>query len=210
MKGVIDDTMSVLDKSLLRMASLTEDLIDKVEVFTFEEGEKHIEDLKQESSEIEIESRDMEALCLRIILRRHPVARDLRRVTAVNRIVSDLDRIGNNAYDLAEVCSFVEENGILEDVGIRRMIAVVKKMLSMSIDSYLSSDIQKSFDVINSDDELDNLFIRAKDNLAKAIKNGENGAEFAPDALLAAKYLERMGDHAVNIARQIIWAQTGD
>ena len=122
----------------------------------------------------------------------------------------DLDRIGNNAYDLAEVCSFVEENGILEDVGIRRMIAVVKKMLSMSIDSYLSSDIQKSFDVINSDDELDNLFIRAKDNLAKAIKNGENGAEFAPDALLAAKYLERMGDHAVNIARQIIWAQTGD
>ena len=89
------------------------------------------------------------------------------------------------------------------------MIGNVRKMLKMSIDSYLSSDVSKSQEVVDADDVLDKLFVKAKDELTDSIKRGAEGVEFAPDVLLAAKYLERMGDHAVNIARQIIWAETG-
>ena len=209
MKGIIDDTMSQMDKSLLRMASMVEDLLNKVEAHALDKKDSKLDELKVESTDIEIESRDMEALCLRIILRRHPVAKDLRKVTAATHIVNDLERIGNNAFDLAEVCSFVDEKGVLEDAGIRLMIGNVRKMLKMSIDSYLSSDVSKSQEVVDADDVLDKRFVKAKDELTDSIKRGAEGVEFAPDVLLATKYLERMGDHAVNIARQIIWAETG-
>ena len=154
--------------------------------------------------------REIESFCMRLLLRRHPVARDLRSVSATLRIINDLERIGNNAQDLAEVMNYVVNRNILNDIEIPAMIDEVLKMLKTSIDAYIRLDEKRANEVIKEDDVLDSLFVKAKEGLVDMIKTSVDGIEEAPDALLAAKYLERMGDHCVNLSKQLIWSISGD
>lgn len=205
----IDDQIASLNRDVVKMASLCERALVLVKEGVDNE-KAELKSVQVLSDEIEKAEREIESFCMRLLLRRHPVARDLRSVSATLRIINDLERIGNNAQDLAEVMNYVVNRNILNDIEIPAMIDEVLKMLKTSIDAYIRLDEKRANEVIKEDDVLDSLFVKAKEGLVDMIKTSVDGIEEAPDALLAAKYLERMGDHCVNLSKQLIWSISGD
>ncbi len=205
----IDEEIASLKRDIVKMASLCEKALYGVSSLIDGEG-KDIRDIQTLSDQIEKSEREIEQECMRVLLRRHPVAKDLRSVSASLRIITDLERIGNNSLDLAEAINYCENRDILHKIGLPKMIEEVSKMLSSSIDAFVMRNEEKANNVIKEDDVLDSLFVSAKEQLIRMIKTSVDGIEEAPDALLAAKYLERMGDHCVNLSRQLIWSVSGD
>ena len=186
----IDEEIASLKRDIVKMASLCEKALYGVSSLV-ERGGKDIRDIQDLSDQVEKSQREIEQECMRILLRKHPVAKDLRSVSASLRIITDLERIGNNSLDLAEAITYCENREILQQIGLMR-------------------NEEKAELVIKEDDALDSLFVSAKEGLIKMIKTSVDGIEEAPDALLAAKYLERMGDHCVNLSKQLIWSVSGD
>ena len=209
MNSNIDEQIACLAKDVIKMASLCEMSLDSVEKL-IRDGSGKLSDIEALGENIEKASKDIGQYCMMMLLRRHPVAKDLRSVSAALRIVNDLERIGNNSYDLAEVLSYVQHRQVIENASICHMIRMVSTMLSSSIDAYVHADKEKAQAVIVSDDLLDNAFLEAKARLVDMIREGAQGDEDVPDVLLAAKYLERMGDHAVNLSKQLLWSISGD
>lgn len=205
----IDEQIANLTKDVVKMASLCERALDLVGKL-IRDGSGSLHEIEAVGESIEKASKDIGQYCMLMLLRRHPVARDLRCVSSALRIVNDLERIGNNSYDLAEVLSYVRHRSVIENASICSMIGMVSDMLSASIDAYVDADGVKAQKVIDSDDILDNAFLEAKSRLVDMIRNGAEGDEDVPDVLLAAKYLERMGDHAVNLSKQLLWSISGD
>lgn len=209
MNSNIDEQIACLTNDVIKMASLCERSLDLVGRL-INDGFGNLADIETIGENIEKASKDIGQYCMMMLLRRHPVARDLRSVSSALRIVNDLERIGNNCYDLAEVLSYVQHRQVIENAEIGSMIKMVSTMLSSSIDAYVHCDEIKAQAVIDSDDLLDNAFLDAKARLVEMIRKSAEGDEDVPDVLLAAKYLERMGDHAVNLSKQLLWSISGD
>ena len=205
----IDEEIASLKRDIVKMASLCEKALFAVSSLV-ENSDSDIRMIQELSDQVEKSQREIEQECMRILLRQHPVAKDLRSVSAALRIITDLERIGNNSYDLAEVITYCGNRDILLKIGLPKMIEEVSKMLTDSIDAFVMRNEEKAERVIKEDDVLDSLFVSAKEELVKMIKTSFDGIEEAPDALLAAKYLERMGDHCVNLSKQLIWSISGD
>ena len=161
------------------------------------------------ASNIKARSRDIESECLKVLLRHHPVARDLRVISAATKISTDLERIGDNGGDISEIIPFVADSSFFTELGLIKMGEDVKKMVSGAVDAFVSGDIEKAKSIIISDDIVDNAFISAKAKISEIIKKGEKNADEAPDLLMIAKYFERMGDHAVSLARYVGWSVEG-
>ena len=189
----IDEEIASLKRDIVKMASLCEKALYGVSSLV-ERGGKDIRDIQDLSDQVEKSQREI----------------DLRSVSASLRIITDLERIGNNSLDLAEAITYCENREILQQIGLPKMIEEVSKMLTESIDAFVMRNEEKAELVIKEDDALDSLFVSAKEGLIKMIKTSVDGIEEAPDALLAAKYLERMGDHCVNLSKQLIWSVSGD
>ena len=205
----IDEEIASLKTDIVRMASLCEKALYFVSSLV-DGKERDLRDIQELSDQIEKSEREIEQECMRILLRRHPVAKDLRSVSAALRIINDLERIGNNSLDLAEAINYCENRDILQEIELPKMIEEVSKMLTDATDAFVMRNEEKAEAVIREDDVLDALFVTAKEGLIRMIKSSVDGIEEAPDALLAAKYLERMGDHCVNLSRQLIWSVSGD
>ena len=205
----IDEEIASLKRDIVKMASLCEKALYALSSLVEGEGDD-IRDIQKLSDQIEKSQREIEQECMRILLRKHPVAKDLRSVSAALRIITDLERIGNNSFDLAEAITYCGNREILIKIGLSKMIEQVSRMLTESIDAFVMRNEEKAESVIAEDDVLDSLFVSAMEELVKMIKTSFDGIEEAPDALLAAKYLERMGDHCVNLSKQLIWSISGD
>ena len=190
----IDEEIASLKRDIVKMASLCEKALYALSSLVEGEGDD-IRDIQKLSDQIEKSQREIEQECMRILLRKHPVAKDLRSVSAALRIITDLERIGNNSFDLAEAITYCGNREILIKIGLSKMIEQVSRMLTESIDAFVMRNEEK---------------VSAKEELVKMIKTSFDGIEEAPDALLAAKYLERMGDHCVNLSKQLIWSISGD
>jgi phosphate transport system protein len=161
--------------------------------------------------EIDQKMKEIETLCLRLLLSQQPVARDLRLISASLKMVGDLERIGDQAADIAEiVAGCTDQDGApLKLAAIPPMGIDVLKMLAQSIDAFVRKDLKLAQIVIDSDDDVDFLFRSAKRELVKTIRNTESDAECIINSIMIAKYLERIGDHALNVARWAIFAETG-
>ncbi len=161
--------------------------------------------------EIDQKMKEIETLCLRLLLSQQPVARDLRLISASLKMVGDLERIGDQAADIAEiVAGCTDQDGApLKLAAIPPMGIDVLKMLAQSIDAFVRKDLKLAQIVIDSDDDVDFLFRSAKRELVKTIRNTESDAECIINSIMIAKYLERIGDHALNVARWTIFAETG-
>ncbi|HIV99305.1 MAG TPA: hypothetical protein IAB12_05980 [Candidatus Ornithospirochaeta avicola] len=194
-----------LNMEIIKLGSLCEKSIKTVRNYITEKRDVKAE-LEAITEEIEHQGKEISQASIMILLRRHPVAKDLRSVSAALKIVNDLERIGNNSYDLAEVISYVEHSSVIMKADIVLMINLVLNMLTKSVDAFVNADKALAEEVIKSDDELDLAFIKAKEALVNIIRLSEEGSEDVPDVLLAAKYLERMGDHTVYMSRQLIWS----
>ncbi len=160
--------------------------------------------------EIDQKERDIEALCLKLLLQQQPVASDLRLISSALKMITDMERIGDQAEDIAEISVYLSDKIFIKKLEhIPMMAEATKKMLSDSIDAFVKRDIDLARQVILADDFVDDLFTTVKNDLIEMIGKDKEYGEQAIDLIMIAKYLERIGDHAVNIAERVVFAITG-
>lgn len=161
-------------------------------------------------AEIDRQEREIESLCMRLLLRQQPVARDLRAVSSALKMIGDMERIGDQAADIAEISRHLGPGCPLPgQLHIREMAQAAAAMVDGSVEAFVKKDLQAAQNVIQYDDIVDELFIRVKDELTDLIRQDAAGAGEALELLMAAKYLERIGDHAVNLAERVTYSITG-
>ncbi len=209
MRNRFDEQLSQLNTELITMGALCEEAISGAAKYLIDNDSALKEKVIDTDKQIDRKERDIENLCLRLILHQQPVATDLRLISAALKMISDMERIGDQASDIAEIVKFVNKTNLRENVHIGDMACATIKMVTDSIDSFVKRDMDIAQSVILHDDTVDNLFLKIKGELISAIKDGTGDAEALIDLLMIAKYFERIGDHAENIAEWVIYSITG-
>lgn len=209
MRNRFDEQLSQLNTELITMGALCEEAISGAAKYLIDNDSVLKEKVIDTDKQIDRKERDIENLCLRLILHQQPVATDLRLISAALKMISDMERIGDQASDIAEIVKFVNKTNLRENVHIGDMARATIKMVTDSIDSFVKRDMDIAQSVILHDDTVDNLFLKIKGELISAIKDGTGDAEALIDLLMIAKYFERIGDHAENIAEWVIYSITG-
>ena len=146
---------------------------------------------------------------MKLLLQQQPVARDLRVISSALKMISDMERIGDQASDIAEIAKFIKNSDVKSRIHIKDMAQSAIKMVTDSVESFVKKDLELARAVIQYDDRVDNLFDCVKDELVRLISEDRANGEFCIDLLMIAKYLERIGDHAVNIAEWVEYSITG-
>ena len=158
--------------------------------------------------EIDAKEREIETQCMSLLLHQHPVARDLRQISSALKMVSDMERIGDQAADIVEIVRNMKEGEIPNSGNLRSMSEFAAGMVTASINSFVSRDLELAKKVI-LDDVVDSYFDKIKTELIESLGAGERDGEFLLDILMIAKYIERVGDHATNIAEWVVYSITG-
>lgn len=210
MRKQFDEQLKELNLEMVRMGGAVENAINAaINGLVRRDGELNKRAIEADSSIDEME-KQIESRCLRIILQQQPVATDLRKVSAALKMITDMERIGDHAVDISEIALFLDEGIRKPDLAdIPKMAEEAVKMLTDSINAYVYSDKELAEKVIESDDIVDEHFIRIKKELTEMIVSDKSTANNALDLLMIAKYLERIGDHATNIAEWVVFSVTG-
>lgn len=159
---------------------------------------------------IDRQERNIEHLCLKLLLEQQPVAGDLRIISSALKMITDMERIGDHAADISELTILMAKESYIKHLEhIQLMAEISMTMLSESLDAYVEKDLKKAEAVIKRDDEVDDLFDKVKNELINIIHENVNDGEQAANLLMAAKYMERIGDHATNISEWVIFSITG-
>lgn len=210
MRKTYDEELKNLNESIIEMGILCEKIMTKA-IFSID---NYSEILKTEvyglEEEIDRAEHEIENLILRIILRNQPVASDLRKISAGLKIITDMERIGDMARDIVDISKFLPKDidgTILKE--LRKMSEFAKKMVETSIDAYVLSEIKIAEKVILDDDVVDNYFVEIRDMLVEIIRTKQHRAAAAIDVIMVAKYIERIADHATNIATWVTFVVTG-
>lgn len=198
-----------LNTELIAMGALCEDAIDCAVKYLLENDKKMKENASEIEKQIDRKERDIETICLRILLQQQPVAADLRTVSSALKMISDMERIGDQAYDISEIAEYVVGKGITNEVHMADMADTAAKMVTLSVESFVKKDISLAQSAIALDNKVDELFLTVKSELTEAVRQGSDNGEALVDLLMIAKYFERIGDHAENIAEWVIYAVTG-
>ena len=201
-----------LHVQLITLGSLCEKAITfSAKAIQSQGGEKEglVRQVFETDKEIDAKEREIENLCLSLLLHQHPVARDLREISAALKMVSDMERIGDQAADIADLALYTENHTEILTDDIAKMADATVRMVTESIDAFVKSDLELSRTVIDSDDEVDQAFNATKEKLADLIFGDRMNAKTGLDLLMTAKYFERIGDHAVNIAEWVEYSITG-
>lgn len=199
-----------INNKLIEMGLLLENAIENSMLALKQDNPKLLETGEQIEHEINSMEKEIEALCLNVILRQQPVASDFHRVSAVLKMITDMERIGDIAEDITIHSVMLKEskNSVIADEAVK-MGRVAVSMLKKSINSYVVGDVELALNSCREDDVIDSLFDTVMKQLVEMIKTDAKGADEAPDLLMIAKYFERMGDHTVNIAEWVVYAFTG-
>jgi len=210
MRTRFDEQLTMLNNSLIEMGALIENAIAlAAKALTERDAElaRKTIDCDKEINDIE---KNIERLCLKLILHQHPVASDLRLISTALKMITDMERIGDHATDISEITIFLSKaEYVIELKNIPQMAKETIKMVSDSIDAYVKKDLALAQSVITHDDIVDELFCKVRADLLALICEDVNNGELAMDFLMIAKYFERIGDHAVNIAEWVIFSITG-
>lgn len=210
MRNRFDRQLEQLNNELIQMGSMIEHAIEMaVSALVNQDTEKAKEAMAYDV-EIDRQERDIESLCMKLLLQQQPVARDLRLISAALKMITDMERIGDHAGDISEMTLLMSGAPyIISPEEIQGMAKETTDMVIKSIDAFVKRDMELAKKVIAQDDVVDDLFMKVKQDLIQMInKSAENG-EQAADILMVAKYFERIGDHATNIAEWVIYSITG-
>jgi len=214
MRRQFEQEMEQLHTNLIEMGAMCEHAIDEAQRVLLENDAEAAEALMLGDNEIDNKEKEIEHQCLKLMLRQQPVASDLRRISVAMKIITDMERIGDQAADIAEI---VKTGNILsgeaEEIRLRDMAEATKHMVTVSIDAFVKEDKEKATDVIHYDDVVDRLFDETREALIRRISANTYGGWDASqilDLLMVAKYYERIGDHATNIAEWVIFGITGE
>lgn len=221
MRSRFDEQLSLINKEMIEMGALCEEAISyAVEaLFTDEEQEvlpgeesrgELLERVKQLEQEIDHKERSVESACLKVLLLQQPVAGDLRQVSAALKMITDMERIGDQAEDIAEIIPYLKGNMEIEEAEIRKMATEVRHMVKASVDAYVQADRERAHYVMEKDDVVDECFARMKTLLIDRISKAPEDGEYAMDLMMVCKYFERIGDHAVNVAEWVVFSITGE
>ncbi|MDD6273580.1 MAG: phosphate signaling complex protein PhoU [Clostridiaceae bacterium] len=209
MRSKFDEQLEYLNVELIKMGALCEEAISSAIKALLDDDREMSRKAHDTDREIDQKERDIEALCLKLLLQQQPVARDLRVISSALKMISDMERIGDQAADIAEITSFIIGSNAQGRIHLRDMALAAINMVTESIDSFVEKDMALAEHVIQADDVVDALFLKVKTELISLIQNDNGGAETYLDLLMIAKYLERIGDHATNIAEWVLFSITG-
>jgi phosphate transport system protein len=204
-----DEQLELLNVELITMGALCEDAISlAAKVLLSQEGAS-VEEVAEYEAEINQKEREIESLCMRLLLQQQPVAGDLRVISAALKMISDLERIGDQAIDIAEIADTLGQVNVQNSTHIEDMSRATLKMVSDAVDSFVRRDLDAAHAVIAYDDTVDALFDRIKGELIYWITEDNSNGEVCIDLLMIAKYFERIADHAQNIAEWVEFSLTG-
>ncbi len=209
MRNKFDSQLERLNLELITMGALCEDAISASVKGFLDDDDALCQKAVETEDEINRKERDIESICMKLLLEQQPVARDLRVISSALKMISDMERIGDQAYDIAEIAKFIKNSNVKSKIHIKDMAAAATKMVTDSVDSFVKKDVELARAVMAYDDKVDNLFNCVKDELVQLITEDKANGEFCIDLLMIAKYLERIGDHAVNIAEWVEYSITG-
>ena len=211
MRNKFDHQMQVLNNDLIEMGALIEAAIASSIKALKEQDTELAKKVVAEDQTVNQKERDIEAMCLRLLLQQQPVARDLRLISAALKMITDMERIGDHAADISEMTILMSSDKPyrVNIEHVKSMASETMLMLIRAIEAYVEKNNDKAHIVMKQDDVVDELFDKVKAELIDFIREHPEDGEQAEDLLMVAKYFERIGDHATNIAEWVEFAITG-
>ena len=210
MRNRFDRQLEELNNGLIHMGCLIEQAIETAVDGLVQQDIDKAKRAMEYEEEINHAEREIEALCLKLLLQQQPVASDLRQISAALKMITDMERIGDHATDISELTIWLAKQPHRINMGhIRQMAKETIVMVIQSLEAYVNKDMERAKAVIARDDVVDGLFLTVKKEILLILRENVEYGEQAEDLLMAAKYFERIGDHAVNIAEWVIFSITG-
>ena len=209
MRNKFDEQLELLNRELIEMGALCERSLQIIVDELLSGDMTHNEEVIHAESEIDQKERDIEQLCLKLLLQQQPVAGDLRQISAALKMITDMERIGDQTQDIAEILNYGTLGALYHDHVLVQMAKAAMQMVTGSVDAYVRNDASLAEAVMRQDDEVDRLFLREREELIAIIAADPQSGEIALDQMMIAKYFERIGDHAVNIANWVYFSITG-
>ena len=209
MRNRFDQQLEKLNVELVTMGALCEDALTYAIRALFDRESDMAERAEEAEKQIDQMEREIEAICMRLLLQQQPVARDLRVISSALKMIGDMERIGDQAADIAEIVKYLKEDDVPNLRHLREMSDFAAGMVTASINSFVRQDLDLAKKVILDDDVVDGYFEKVKEALIGLIADGDKDGAFLLDILMIAKYIERIGDHATNIAEWVVYSITG-
>ena len=209
MKNRFDEQVDILNAQMIEMGAMIETTIENACDALQTANLPKAREIMEADSIVDRKEREIESLCLRMLLTRQPVAHDLRVVSSALKMITDMERIGDHAADISEIVTFMDYSAAMQPEHFGAMSRAAIEMVHRAIDAYVRQDVQLARAVIASDDTVDELFVDVKRELIELLKADSSRGSEALDLLMIAKYFERIGDHATNIAEWVEYSVTG-
>lgn len=209
MRNRLEEQLFELNREIIEMGALCEEAIEKTVKALTEADVALAEKIRKEGVAIDQMERDIESRCMKLLLHQQPVAKDLRLISAALKMITDMERIGDQAEDIAEIITFLNGHTMKEVKLIEEMANETIGMVTKSVDAFVKKDVSLAERVILQDDVVDTYFSNVKKSIITMITQHGVDGEYALDLLMIAKYFERIGDHATNIAEWVIYSVTG-
>ena len=210
MRNRFDEQLHMLNHELLEMGALIERAIrSATDALVKQDAEAALQAIAADK-EVDQAERDIESLCMKLLLQQQPVARDLRLISSALKMITDMERIGDQASDIAELVIYLSKEPYRKELKhLPQMAENAIRMVTGALDAYVRKDLTLAQEVMGMDDAIDALFVTVKDELIALIRNDASAGSQAIDLMMIAKYYERIGDHAQNIAEWVEYALTG-
>ena len=209
MRNRFDQQLFELNRELIEMGSMCEEAIASAAKALSTGDMALAAKVCENSSAIDQMERDIEGRCMKLLLHQQPVARDLRLISAALKMITDMERIGDQAEDIAEIVTFLNGHTMEGMELVEEMARETIEMVTASVDAFVKKDVELAKKVIDQDDIVDDYFSKVKCDIITMITENPADGEFALDLLMISKYFERIGDHATNIAEWVIYSVAG-
>lgn len=211
MRERYQEKITQLQNEVMDMGMLCESAIMKTYrlLQSVQERDEQVEMIGRMEKEIDGKEQTIESICVQLLLRQQPVAADLRRISAALKLITDLERIGDQAIDIAEIIQTGSIDIPVKGVSVPQMAEITIEMVNKSVEAFVNRDLELAKEVINRDDEVDALFLKVRKELTVNGQAGTFSSDQALDLLMIAKYYERIADHATNVAEWVEFSLTG-
>ena len=209
MRDLFQEQLNELNRELSRMGAACEEIIALASHALTDWDEELVRKVSTIGSQIDESERTIESICLKLLLRQQPVARDLRQISAAMKMITDMERIGDQAEDIVEIVPYMTAHPDEKFPKIREMAKAAQQMVTEAVDAYVKQDLDMARKVMAHDDVVDSYFSQVKSGIIDIIAAEPAEGEYALDLLMIAKYFERIGDHCTNIAEWVEFSVTG-
>lgn len=210
-RNVFELELTQLLERIAQMSYMVEEAYENLFQALMKKEQERIEEIQKNDCNINDLNREIERQCLKLITKQQPIARDLRTISSVLKMVSDIERVGDNVSDMAELLLRIQMKPLSAySSHLEGMVTATKELFAGAVEAFVNNDLKASRQVIAGDDVIDTLFNKVKNDIIEALKAEHTNADEYINMMMLAKYLEKIGDHAVNVAEWQIFRQTGE